>query len=60
MTTGKTIALTRRTFVGIVAVVPSLVKEADLMWNPMSSSLGHFEKQQECQSVRTESQTGVT
>ena len=37
-----------------------LVKEAYLIWNSMSSSLGHFKKQQECQIVRTKGQTSMT
>lgn len=43
----------------VVAVVPSLVQDADLLWNPMSSSLGHVERQQVCRFVRTEGQPGM-
>ena len=42
-----------------VAVVPSLIKEADLIRNPMSSSLGHVERQQACRCVSTEGQPGM-
>ena len=42
-----------------VAVVPSPVREAELLWTPTSSSLGPLKKQRECRFVRNEGPPGT-